>query len=72
MHALKTKYLEIDAALNTLFGHFLDYCFNAGNNLKPSKTGSLGLNAAFNIVLAYGRTSTMVILKKRPVGPVFF
>ena len=22
MHALKPKYLEIDAALNTLFGHF--------------------------------------------------
>ena len=36
MHALKLKYLEIDAALNN--------GFNAA-----SKTANLGLNAAFNI-----------------------
>ena len=44
MHALKPKYLEIDAAVNTLFGHFWI------SVLMPHlKYGNLGLNVAFNI-----------------------
>ena len=44
MHALKPKYLEIDAALNTLFGHF--WITVLMPHLKPE---NIGLNVAFNI-----------------------
>ena len=44
MHALKPKYLDIDAALNKLFGHFWITVL-----MPHLKHGNLGLNTAFNI-----------------------
>ena len=58
MHVLKLENLEIYAALNTLFGHFLitDYGFNSA-----SKTGNLGLNASFYIEFLINLLKTYLI-----------